>query len=75
MSSIFVLRQDVTPSEIQDAIDERMVKLKGIVGCLLNSTDVPQETVHDAIFAIDGYLEELECLQNRLVAPQHHHSG
>lgn len=70
MSSIFVLRQDVTPSEIQDAIDERMVKLKGIVGCLLNSTDVSQETMHDTIFAIDGYLEELEYLQNHLVAPQ-----
>lgn len=67
MSNIFILKHDATLSEIQDAIDERMAKLKGIVGCLLNSTDVPQEVAHDAIFAIDGYLEELECLQNRLI--------
>lgn len=62
MNNVFVLRQDVTPAEIHDAIDERIEKLKGIVGCLLTCIDTPQEIAHAALWAMDGYLEELERL-------------
>lgn len=65
MNNIFVLQPNAAPADIQDAIDERMAKLKGIVGCLLANDDMPQEILHAVLWAADGYLDELECLLGR----------
>lgn len=73
MNNVFILNPAVSLSDLQDAIDERITKLKATTACLLaaDESSVTYELVHDTIWAIDGLIEELDilcrCLTPRLL--------
>ena len=70
MDSIFTLKPFATVLELKDAIDERLIKAKAITGCLLSQDYDLHESNHaifnGAVWAIDGFIEEIEFLGDRL---------
>jgi len=70
MDNIFTLNPSITPLEVKDAIDERLIKARAIANCLLSQDNAYHEpsysALHGAIWAIDDYLDEIEQLGNRL---------
>lgn len=71
MDNIFILNPSVTILNIKDAIDERLTKARAIANCLLtqdcNHYESNNSILHGAIWTIDDYLSEIECLIAKLL--------
>lgn len=72
MEKYFILNPQINLSNIQDAIDERLDKIKGILNCLIFALEFTQSdqqldnySAYHALWAIDGYLEEINCLRQK----------
>lgn len=73
MEKPFILNPALTSLNIKDAIDERLGKLKGILNCLMfamefvqDDNELDNETAYHALWAVDGFLEEITCLKQKL---------
>jgi len=71
MDNIFSLKPSITPLEIKDAIDERLIKARAIANCLLaqdySYNEPSSSAIHGAVWAIDDYLREIECLEDKFM--------
>lgn len=72
MEKYFILNPQINLSNIQDAVDERLDKIKGILNCLIFALEFTQcdqqldnHSAYHALWAIDGYLEEINCLRQK----------
>ena len=70
MDNIFTLRPHITPSDLKDAIDERLIKAKAITSYLMadyfNTQKHVETLLYGAVLAIDGFIDEIEYLGDRL---------
>jgi hypothetical protein len=70
MDNTFILNTYIDSLDIKDAIYERLIKARSITSCLLTANDGLVESAnkcfYGAVLAIDDYLEEIECLENKL---------
>lgn len=52
-----------TNLKLQDIIDERIIKMKAILNCLLTAWDnyatLDQDTIYNTLWSIDDYLREI----------------
>ena len=55
---------------LKDAIDERLIKARAIVNCLLSQDNgyhaLKYNALHGAVWAIDDYLDEIEYLEGKI---------
>jgi len=75
MEKSFLLNPSFNLLEIKDAMNDRFSKIKGILNCLIFALEFVQgddELDHNsafhALWAIDGFLDELCCLKEKLDA-------
>lgn len=71
MEKTFVLNPTLNLLNIKDAIDERLSKIKGILNCLMfanlqNEEELDNDSTYHALWAMDGFLEEISCLKQKL---------
>lgn len=65
MENTFILNPSLTSLEIVDGINERIMKARALTSFLLGSNiagDTTFKSVHEFIWALDGYLEEIDSL-------------
>ena len=72
MDNTFILNPAINALDIQDAIHERLTKARSIVSCLLAGNagiaELRNRFIYGAMWAIDGYLEEIEILHDMLIS-------
>lgn len=73
MDNAFVYNTELYQTQIQDTIQDRINKAKAVITCLMFSVEFLNEdvsldnsTIFHALWAVDGFLEEIELLQNKL---------
>jgi len=70
METIFVLNPSVSVLNIKDAIHERLSKAASVTSCLLackgGQASLSDQLMYGAIWAIDGYLQDIDGLYERL---------
>jgi len=69
MGNYFILNSCLTKLDLIDAINERIMKSKSMTSYLLScdfSGDDNAKSIYGIVWALDGYLEELDCLFGRL---------
>ena len=73
MQDLFTLRADAAKIDLTDAIHSRFNKTKAILTSIMFSLEfirddmkLDNSTIYHALWAADGYLEELEVLFQRL---------
>lgn len=71
MTKIFIINPAAIRANLQDAIDERITKIKSITASLLlaDETCLDYQTMYGTIWAIDGLLDEVDALYQRLEHP------
>lgn len=74
MEKIFILNPAINNLVIQDAVEERINKMKGVLNCLIFSLEFTQEdqeldstSAYHALWAIDGFLDEINCLRQKWI--------
>jgi hypothetical protein len=72
MEKPFILNPNLTSINIQDAIDERIEKARGVLNCLIFALQFTQEdqvldesSTWYALWTIDGFLDEVTCLRQK----------
>lgn len=72
MEKYFIVNPQATSLNIQDAIDEKLDKIRGILNCLIFAIEFTQEdqeldssSAYHTLWAIDGFLEEINCLRKK----------
>ena len=63
------LKTDVRLSALKEGIYSRIAKAKAITTCILSLSDnqeLAQQSLHDVVWAIDGYLEDLMAYYDEL---------
>jgi hypothetical protein len=67
MDDIYILKENLTALELQDAIDDRITKLHAIICCMRSNyaseLQVTDEVIHDVIACCCDLLEEIELLR------------
>jgi hypothetical protein len=70
MDNTFIFNPSIGSLGIKDSIYERLTKAQAITSCLLANNDgeaeLPYTCIYGAIWAVDSYLEELDCLFTKL---------
>ncbi len=70
MDNTFILNTSIDSLGIKDAIHERLTKAQAITSCLLancgEEAELPYMCIYGVIWAVDSYLEELDCLFAKL---------
>jgi len=69
MGNYFILNSCLTKLDLIDAINERLMKSKSMTSYLLScdfSGGGDAKSIYGIVWALDGYLEELDCLFDRL---------
>lgn len=71
MKEIFILNSSLIPAELQNAIDDRMAKIKSLVSSVLlaDETCVDYTTLYGVFWTINDLLEEVSTLYTRLEHP------
>lgn len=71
MNNAFQLNPQASDIDIQDAIDERLVKMEAVFNCLLAAREAKSElnscVIYDVIWTICDFLDEVNLLRNWLV--------
>lgn len=67
MDKIFILNpSQIDTSKLHNAVHERITKAKAITNFILAYDDcIVKPTLYDLIWAVDSYLAELDCLNER----------
>lgn len=67
MDDVFIFNEQASDIEIQDAIDERFLKLNAITKCLWanhsSELQLDDTTIHDIVFCLNEFLEEIDFLK------------
>jgi hypothetical protein len=73
MEKPFIFNPNINSLDLKDAIDERYSKLRGVLNCLIFAIEFTQEdqeldnsSAYHALWAIDGFLEEVDYLRKKL---------
>lgn len=72
MEKLFILNPAANTTDLIDAIDEKISKIKGILNCVIfalefsDSDDkLDHSSAYHALWAIDGFLDEVNCLRQK----------
>jgi hypothetical protein len=73
MENPFILNPTITITNLKDAIAERIDKIRGILNCVMfaieftnDYDELDSSSAFHALWAIDGLLEETDCLRTKL---------
>ncbi|MGD9152303.1 MAG: hypothetical protein PVG30_01415 [Gammaproteobacteria bacterium] len=70
MDNIFVLNPSVTTLDLKDAINERFMKAKSIIACLMlqdvNYNEPNYSVIYNAIWTISDFLDEIEYFEDKI---------
>lgn len=71
MKEVFILNSSLIPAELQNAIDDRMAKIKSLVSSVLlaDETCIDYTTLYGVFWTINDLLEEVSTLYTRLEHP------
>jgi len=69
MDDIFILKENLSTLDLQDAIDERLNALHALLRCVLSNyaseLQLTDETIHVVISYLCDMLDEIELLRRR----------
>jgi hypothetical protein len=71
MENVFILNPSLKLLDLKNAINNRLVKVQSIITLLLaasqeNEFIINDRTINIALWAAEGYLDEIECLHEKL---------
>lgn len=77
MDKFFALHPAANPQDYTDAIQDRLIKIKAILTCLVFAVEfvndyheLDKETIYLTLTVVEGFVEEINCLYDRVARSQ-----